>query len=58
MAEAIRESGLEVFAGAGHGVFLTEALELIRDFALAIQDLAPSAINDPSRSDPITCNRP
>ena len=43
MAAGIRGSRLEVFAGAGHGVFRdkpTEALELIRAFALATDDPA------------------
>jgi pimeloyl-ACP methyl ester carboxylesterase len=46
MAAGIRGSRLEVFAGAGHGVFRdkpTEALDMIRDFALATDDLAPPA---------------
>jgi pimeloyl-ACP methyl ester carboxylesterase len=48
MAAGIRGSRLEVFAGAGHGVFRdkpTEALDMIREFALATDDLAPSALD-------------
>lgn len=49
MAACIRGSRLEVFAGAGHGVFRdkpAEALEVIREFALAklaSDDLAPAS---------------
>ena len=59
MAAGIRGSRLEVFAGAGHGVFRdkpTEALELIRDFALATDDPPPLGIDQPPHSDSITTN--
>ena len=41
MAAGIRGSRLQVFAGAGHGVFRDEpieALDAIRDFVLATDD--------------------
>ncbi len=44
MAARIQGSRLEIFSGAGHGVFRdkpTEALEAIRDFALATDDHTP-----------------